>query len=368
MSSQAGMIAQLIVAVVLATGVLLALVAWSKWRRDRAERASALFRAQVAQAWMTSEAEALLAVYSAAATGRMQAQADLLAVVRGLEREQVDVDARQQEAWRIFRDSPLQATLVRQARDRSTVRRGLTAALGGLRSTRLPVSALVELLNDSDPTVRLTAASALEAHGTADAATALIAALVDDRLEPPRAAERLGHPWAVDTILACIEDVPPSTQQALADALGLACDPRSLPLLIDLAESTLHDEVALHASRAMITCAPRAAAGDVPRLRGYARVGLEDRRPVVRASAAAILGAMGRPEDVAVLTAHVGDPDWFVRRQAADALIAAGPIGAQALLEVAQGTDTYAAARARQALATEGVDATQDAGGDPWAR
>src|ERR1700710_167503 len=149
-------------------------------------------------------------------------------------------------------------------------RRPTTRARAALLLTRPGTPAVVEqivpLLADPDPDVRLVACSGLARAATPRAAEVLIWALMAHLLPPERIIERLGAPWAVETILLTLEKGPSAVPEALVDiapsgreveldaslarALGLAHDPRGAPALAAL----LHGdsvEVRISAARAL---------------------------------------------------------------------------------------------------------------------
>lgn len=341
-----------LIAVLLAlTFVLLLLVAWSKWRRDRAEMASARFRERVMQAWRAGDSAVLDDAFAEAARGHMQVQADLLAALRSVEAGPVATPDQAIAAHEVFTTSSLRGRLIAQVTDPAPVRRGLAAAFGGLRTTRMTSHSIAGLLADQDPTVRLAAAGALENHATPTAAGLLIEALRSRALTGPRLAERLGHAWAAPTVLSAISGMDETAQPWLIDALALAASPAAIGSLIALAQSSQSDEIAMRASRAIAACAGGAQADALADACRFARDHALDPRPVVRGSCAVILGLGGDQQDLVALVSAASDHDWFVRRQATQALINFGPTGVEALVELAEGADPYASARARQELA-----------------
>ena len=329
--------------------ILFALVAISKVRRDRTERASAAFRIDFLEAWNSGEADRIREPMAAAAES-IAAQADLLAALRSCERASPDatVIAVAQAA---AHESMLLAVLLDQLTAPDAVHRGLAVWLGGLRTTRLPTSMLAALLADPDPTVRLATVGALEAHANADAVAALIAALEDGHLDPPRIIERLGHAWAVPMITDRIPKEPDRVQAHLSEALGLASDPRAIDILSALVHPDRASGVRTAAARALVRCAPDASVEQKHHLRIWAQGASRDPVPMIRASAIRIMAVPGMPTDIDLISSALGDPDWFVRRSAAQALVTLGPHGLERLEEVAAGTDAFAAARARQELA-----------------
>lgn len=231
------------------------------------------------------------------------------------------------------------------------MRRGLAVWLGSLRTTRLPTPTIAQHLSDPDPTVRLAAAGALEHHANTQAAIALIAALNTSLLDPPRIVERLGHAWAVPELIAHLPSVPAQVQPHLASALGLTMDPRAIAPLIALAGDSSADETRIAAARALARCAPNVQEGDRLLLSAFARSSLSEASARLRSSAIRILATPGVPTDLDGVSSALGDPDWFVRRSAAQALAALGAPGVHRLELIASGPDAFAADRAREELA-----------------
>lgn len=340
--------------------ILFALVAISKVRRDRAERASAAFRVHFREAWDSADADRILESMAAAARS-ITVQADLLSALRQCEAASPDGPALT-SAHAAARDSTLLTVLRDQLTASDPVHRGLAVWLGALRTTRLPTRAVAELLADPDPTVRLATAGALEAHANTDAADALIAGLEDGRLDSPRIIERLAHPWAVPTIIERIPLEPAPVQAHLADALGLARDSRAIATLSTLVRAEGATSVRIAAARALVRCAASASTQQRELLSDWANQAASDPVPMIRASAIRLLGTPGMPADVDLLASALADPDWFVRRSAAQTLVALGSAGVARLQDVAAGTDAFAADRARQELAL--VSHRRRAGGE----
>lgn len=346
----------MLIAVILLLVVgLLLLVAWSKVRRDRTEEASALLRAQITATWNSGDPDQLAQVFEGVRAGHGRHQTDLLAALRTCEANTCPDAAGFAAARAAFEASRLRDDLLAQLNSRIAVRRGIAASLGGLQSTHLPSESLAPLLTDRDATVRLAAAGALEAHASASAAAYLAQALTAGLMDAPRVVERLGHPWAVPHILTVLPGEEPASQAQFVDALRLARDPRALPDLTALADSSPDPEVRLRCARAIVACLDQDD-DNMRRLAAeFARHHVRDPQAVVRASAMDILGTDGGEGDLALIAMGLHDHDWFVRRTAARALIAAGPDGISRLRVISMSDDEFAAVRARQELALAGL-------------
>jgi HEAT repeat protein len=246
-------------------------------------------------------------------------------------------------------------------------RRPTTRARAALLLTRpgLPsvVEQIVPLLGDEDPDVRLVACSGLARAATPRAAEVLIWALVARLLPPERIIERLGAPWAVETILLTLERGPtpvpdtlagiaPSGREveldaSLARVLGLAHDPRGAPALAALLHSD-SVEVRISAARAL------GRVGEPACLPALIEA-LDSEAWPVRAQAAKSLGALGAADALEPLEACLSDRAWWVRANAARSLRELGEPGIKALRRTLEHDDRYAADRAREQLALHQV-------------
>lgn len=246
-------------------------------------------------------------------------------------------------------------------------RRPITRARAALLLTRPGIPAVVEqiipLLGDPDPDVRLVACSGLARAATPRAAEVLIWGLVARVLPPERIIERLGAPWAVETILLTLREGPSPVSSALAGvepsgpeveldaslsrALGIARDRRAARALSTLlrADSV---EVRISAARALgrldgTACVPALIAA------------LASEAWPVRAQAAKSLGALRAAEALVPLEHCLSDQAWWVRANAARALRELGDPGLEALRRALEHEDRYAADRAREQLALHRV-------------
>jgi HEAT repeat protein len=273
--------------------------------------------------------------------------------------------------------SSAQAGAIRSAMEASALLPRLSAKLGSRRATiraraallltrpggQAVVEQIVPLLGDPDPDVRLVACSGLARAATPRAAELLIWALMAHLLPPERIIERLGAPWAVETMISTLKEGPSAVADVLADippcgdeveldaslarALGLARDPRAANALVTLLDSD-STEVRISAARALGRAGGEAC---VPAL--IAALASEDWP--VRAQAAKSLGALGAAAALEPLESCLSDRAWWVRANAARALRELGEPGLEALRRTLEHDDRYAADRAREQLALHAV-------------
>jgi HEAT repeat protein len=259
------------------------------------------------------------------------------------------------------------STLIPRLNTALQSRSATVRARAALLLTRPGIPAVVEeivpLLGDADADVRLVACSGLARAATPRAAELLIWALVARLLPPERIIERLGEPWAVETILRTLKQGPsrvpgalagiaPSGREveldaSLARALGLAHDPRGAPALAALLHSD-SVEVRISAARALgrvgePTCLPALIEA------------LSSEAWPVRAQAAKSLGALGAVDALRSLEHCLSDRAWWVRANAARALRELGEPGIGVLRRALEHDDRYAADRAREQLALHDV-------------
>lgn len=222
---------------------------------------------------------------------------------------------------------------------------------------------MAPLLSDPDPDVRLVACSGMARAATPRAAELLIHGLAAGALPAERIIERLGAPWAVETLLATLRSgtIPgsglpgdlsertrqPELEASLARALGLAGDPRAAAPLVALLRSDLV-EVRIAAARALERVGgPESVSPLIAALSS----------PVwaVRAQAAKSLGAIGADAALQPLERCLSDRAWWVRANAARALRELGDPGIEARREAVEHDDRHAADRAREQLALHAV-------------
>jgi HEAT repeat protein len=223
------------------------------------------------------------------------------------------------------------------------------------------VEAVAPLLGDRDSDVRLVACSGLSRAGTPRAAEILIWGLSAGLLPAERIIERLGAPWAVETILDVLRvgpGPPPSAlarvvaadaelEASLARALGIAGDRRGAVALVELLHSD-SEEVQVSAARALgrvggAECLPPLIAA------------LSSHFWPVRAQAAKALGTLRASPALGPLEDCLSDRAWWVRANAARALRELGEPGLAALRRALEHDDPYAADRAREQLVLHDV-------------
>jgi HEAT repeat protein len=338
--------------------VLVGLAVTRKLLRDRRELRSSDRRAHYSAALQGDVAEIATIcgdVWSAAAQVDLAVSID--AVYATLSREQVSALRCAMESSELL--SRLEVDL--------KSRRPTTRARAALLLTRPGIPEVVEqivpLLGDPDPDVRLVACSGLARAATPRAAELLIWALMAHLLPPERIIERLGAPWAVETILGTLRDGPTPVSDVLAGvaprgseteldaslarALGLARDQRAATALATLLDRD-SVEVRISAARALgrvggTACVPALTAA------------LESEDWPVRAQAAKSLGTLRAAEALESLEHCLSDRAWWVRANAARALRDLGGPGIEALQRTLEHDDRYAADRAREQLALHTV-------------
>ena len=338
---------------------LIGLAVARKLKRDRRELRSSRRRARYETALRGGDAAAIATIcddaHGAAAQVDLAVSIDVLHPTLSA--------ARIGAIGRAMETSALLPRLTADLESRRPVRRARAALLLTRPGTPAVVEQIVPLLGDPDADVRLVACSGLARAGTPRAAEVLIWALVARVLPAERIIERLGAPWAVETILLTLRKGPSPVSDVLAGvapwgreveldaslarALGIAGDPRSAPALATL----LHREwveVRISAARALgrvggTACVPALIAA------------LASEAWPVRAQAAKSLGALGAAEALAPLELCLSDHAWWVRANAARALRELGEPGIEALRRTLEHDDRYAADRAREQLALHAV-------------
>lgn len=250
----------------------------------------------------------------------------------------------------------LQEALAARARRRFPAGRRLQAIshlVDLADETQLPF--LRSLLADRNPHARIQGVRGLAQLDDVESIPAILDLLTRaDQWEAARISDSL-HAMgaaAVDPISGWIDgtrDQPhgPVTSVALAvRVLGLIGDPTAEPVLIDLLRSN-QPEWRVAAASALKHCGTSAA---VPALLST----LEDRSAMVRARVAVALGATADPAVARPVAALLNDEVWWVRQNAAEALVSL-PGGEAYLLSVATGHDRYAADAAVNQLTLSGA-------------
>jgi HEAT repeat protein len=338
---------------------LVGLAVARKLRRDRRESRSSRRRARYEAALRDGDAAALTAICGEirGAVDQVDLAVAIDAVAPLISRSQLE------EIGRAMHDSGLGVRLSAALGARRATTRARAALLLTRPGNPAVVEQVVPLLGDPDTDVRLVACSGLARAATPRAAEVLIWALIARLLPPERIIERLGAPWAVETILTTLREGPSAVSPALAGvapsgteaeldaslarALGLARDPRGAPALAELLDG--HSvEVRISAARAL----GRVGGTDcVPALIDA----LAAEEWPVRAQAAKSLGTLGAGDALAPLEGCLSDRAWWVRANAARALRELGEPGLEALRRTLEHDDRYAADRAREQLALHAV-------------
>lgn len=323
--------------------VLLGMALVRKLRRDRRESRSLERRARYAAVLATADVSAIAAVFSGARDA--ETQIDLAVSIDTL--HQTLTPAEFEAIGRGMEASSLPGRLGPELGSRRAVTRARAAHLLSRPGTSAAVEQLAPLLSDPDPDVRLVACSGLARAATPRAAEALISGLAAEALPAERIIERLGAPWAVETILATLTDGPATVDASLVRALGIAGDPRAAGPLAELLRSD-SIEVRISAARSL----GRVGGADcVPAL----VEALSSEVWAVRAQAAKSLGALGATDALAPLERCLTDRAWWVRANAARALRELGDPGIELLRRAVEHDDRYAADRAREQLALHAV-------------
>jgi HEAT repeat protein len=333
-----------------------------KLRRDRRELRSIERRSEYEAALRGQDRAAVTAICRAARSAA--AEVDLAVSIEAVS---PSLSPRQRNSvGRAFEASGLPSRLVAALGSRNPRTRA-RAVLLLTRPGTLPivVDEVTPLLRDPDPDVRLVACSGVSLLATPAAARILIWSLAIGLLPPERIIERLGAPWAVETILETLETGLPAAsypfdgaapshsaaelEANLARALGVARDPRGAAVLAELLGSD-SEEVQVSAARSL----GRVGGADcLPAL----TLALDSQFWPVRAQAARSLGALGAADALDQLEECLSDRAWWVRANGARALRELGEPGLAALRRTLEHDDPYAADRAREQLALHAVAA-----------
>jgi HEAT repeat protein len=339
---------------------LFGLAAGRKLRRDRREQRSIERRADYVTALRGQDSAEISTICDG--VRNIAAEVDLAAAIDVV---RPSLSAEQGEAvGRAIEASDLPSRLVTRLGSRQPRTRA-RAALLLTRPGTLPmvVDQVTPLLEDPDPDVRLVACSGLSIAASPAAAGVLIWGLAAGLLPPERIIERLGAPWAVESILQALESGLPATpcpfagvtpshggaelETNLARALGIARDPRGADALVKLLRGG-SEEAQVSAARALGRVG---GANCVPAL----ILALKSEFWPVRAQAAKSLGALGARDALDQLEECLSDRAWWVRANCARALRELGDPGLEALRRTLEHEDRYASDRAREHLALHAV-------------
>jgi HEAT repeat protein len=241
---------------------------------------------------------------------------------------------------------------LRDVRRRDPVRRGRAAeVLGSLRRDEA-VPALVDLLGDPDPDVRIVAARALGTIGDPSAAPHLLASVAARRSIPSHqiahAVVRIGAPAQPAVVYALGHQVD-SVRAVAAEVLGLIGAVGAARRVEEALRDDPSVEVRVRAARTLGRLGTRGAVA--PLLAGLD----PGEPPALRAEAARALGELGTAVSTTALAALLGDAQYQVAHEAARSLLRLGAAGREAL-NAALGTDEMSAAHAREALALAELD------------
>jgi HEAT repeat protein len=205
-------------------------------------------------------------------------------------------------------------------------------------------------MSDPMPEVQVRAAQALGSIGTSASLRPLVLALKDaGRWSAIRVAGMLieAGDEAVAVLLEEFDKLPEHAKISATDIFGRIRSLRASPLLRGLLQDPNSDLRARAANALGMLGDPTASPLLVETLK--------DPEWAVRAMAAKALGKLRETASVGALTGALTDPQWWVRANAAEALKTKGPAGQDALLEMLDSDDPYAAQQSVQMLQESGV-------------
>lgn len=266
---------------------------------------------------------------------------DLLRVVRG------NVTVRAQQA---FESLGIVDHYLRQLRTRRWWKRAEAAEKLGLMLSGKATKPLIDRMSDPMPEVRVRAAQALGNIGTTESLRPLVLALKDaGRWSAIRVAGMLisAGDDAVDVLLEEFDRLPDHARISAIDIFGRIKSLRATPLLRGLLADPNADVRARAAYALGMLGDPTAASSLMERLK--------DKEWSVRSMAAKALGRLRESGSIPALAGALSDPQWWVRANAAEALKLKGPAGQDALLNLLDSEDPYAAQQSVQMLQECGV-------------
>lgn len=220
----------------------------------------------------------------------------------------------------------------------------------GLMGSRKATEALIARMSDPMPEVEIRAAQALGNIGTTAALRPLVRALKEaGRWSAIRVAGILiaAGDEAVDVLLEEFDHLPDHAKLSATDIFGRIRSLRASPLLRQLLEEQNADLRARSAHALGMLGDPTASPLLVE--------SLNDPAWAVRAMSAKALGRLREIGSIGALAEALKDPQWWVRANAAEALKAKGSAGQDALMEMLDSDDPYAAQQSVQMLQESGV-------------
>ena len=236
-TGDAQLIFQMIIALAVMSVLLILAVIAFKISRDNTEKASAALQVRILDAWESGDNVQMRAVASEIRNGGVREQSDLTAICNRTAGATWWTPERIAAVQQSFVDTGLAEALRRQLSDSRAIRRGLSVYIAGFPCWQIDPLLIEKFTLDKEPTIRLAAVGALERMATADAADALITALEQNHLPRARVIERLGHDWAVPSLIAALTK-PEQTWEVRCDllrSLAHAADVRAIPAALEAA-------------------------------------------------------------------------------------------------------------------------------------
>ena len=343
----------LIAGVALALGVVLILVVTLiRIRRSILNRSRIRLRNELLDSWTNGSPDQIKRGLTQVATGSIRGLVDLSTAIEHAHRQGIWNHDLVRAIHAGVVASGLGVRISRCLSDRRETHRGMAVVLSGLGITDIDEHTLATFLSDPEATVRLAAAASLEQFASPAAAQELIKALNFSLLEEPRIIERLGHPWAIPTIIDSLstDQHTSATRSSLLTALAISRDPRALRCGLEQAAST-SGEVLVRALRVVSACSTEATPQQHDQIGSIAASVASSDNSAVRNLAASLLVYAEEPHRTKQLIEMTHDPDWFVRRSAIQSLLKCGPAGRNLVLELTQDPDPFTANRAQEELA-----------------
>ncbi|HXI02406.1 MAG TPA: HEAT repeat domain-containing protein [Candidatus Saccharimonadales bacterium] len=220
----------------------------------------------------------------------------------------------------------------------------------GLIGSDRSIAPLVEHLSDSIPEVRFRASQALGSIGTSESLRPLVLALKSPgRWSAIRVSVMLvaAGDEAVNVLLEEFQWLPDQAKLSAVDIFARIRSLRASPLLRELLTDP-NPDLRARAANAL------GMLGD-PTVAPLLVRAMEDPEWPVRAMAAKSLGHLREQSSIDALKAALADSQWWVRANAAEALKAKGISGREALIQMLDSDDPYAAQQAVQMLQESGV-------------